>query len=106
MEIRQVIRDVRRNIVVALGVFVLCVVIGAAAAFLPAKHYTATTLVAAQPVNAANGGGPQVIPIIVPQLPDEVTALSNLDAARARVPDRHGPRAPPSRPRPTPAPTS
>jgi capsular exopolysaccharide synthesis family protein len=87
MEIRQVIRDVRRNIVVALGVFVLCVVIGAAAAFLPAKHYTATTLVAAQPVNAANGGGPQVIPIIVPQLPDEVTALSNLDAARARVPE-------------------
>ena len=43
MEISQVIRDVRRNLAVALGVFILCVVIGGAAAFLPAKKYTAST---------------------------------------------------------------
>ena len=41
MEIRQLIRDVRRNLVVALAAFVLCVLAGGAAAFLPAKHYTA-----------------------------------------------------------------
>ena len=43
MEIRQLIRDVRQNLVVAMAAFVLCVLAGAAAAFLPAKHYTAST---------------------------------------------------------------
>ena len=48
MEIRQLIRDVRRNLAVALAAFVLCVVAGGAAAFLPAKQYSASTLVAVQ----------------------------------------------------------
>jgi capsular exopolysaccharide synthesis family protein len=91
MEIRQVIRDVRRNIAVALAVFVLCVVIGGAAAFLPPKKYTAITLVAAQPAaNAVAQQDPaaasQVIPIIVPQMPDEATSNSNLAVARRNVP--------------------
>jgi capsular exopolysaccharide synthesis family protein len=85
MEIRQIIRDVRRNAVVAVAAFVLCVVVGAAAAFLPAKHYTATTLVAVQPVNSPNAAGPQVVPIITPQLPDEVTAKESLAAARTHI---------------------
>jgi len=86
MEIRQIIRDVRRNAVVAIAAFVLCVLVGAAAAFLPAKKYTASTLVAVQPVNIPSGAGPQVIPIVTPQLPEEVTSQANVDALRASVP--------------------
>ncbi len=52
MEIRQLIRDVRHNLVVALAAFVVCVVIGGAAAFLPAKQYAASTL----PDDPARGG--------------------------------------------------
>ncbi len=90
MEIRQLIRDVRRNLPVALAAFVLCVVAGAAAAFLPAKHYTATTLIAVQPApNASVSGGSNVgglIAIVAPQLPAEATAASNLARATLNVP--------------------
>jgi capsular exopolysaccharide synthesis family protein len=89
MEIRQLIRDVRRNLVVALAAFVLCVLAGAAAAFLPAKHYTASTLLAVQPsadAIAAGNNAEAVIAIIAPQLPAEATADTNLDRARANVP--------------------
>jgi capsular exopolysaccharide synthesis family protein len=90
MEIRQLIRDVRRNLPVALAAFVLCVVAGAAAAFLPAKHYTATTLIAVQPApNSAVSGGSNVgglIAIVAPQLPAEATAASNQARARLNVP--------------------
>ena len=89
MEIRQLIRDVRRNLVVAIAAFLLCVLAGAAAAILPAKHYTATTLLAVQPAPGAavDGQNPsQVIALIAPQLPAEATAASNLARARANVP--------------------
>jgi len=69
MEIRQLIRDVRRNLAVALAAFVLCVVAGGAAAFLPPKHYTATTLVAVQPAPGAIAAGSNVegfIAIVAP----------------------------------------
>ncbi len=89
MEIRQLIRDVRRNLVVAIAAFVLCVVAGGAAAFLPAKHYTATTLLAVQPApgSAVNGNSnvPAEIALIAPQLPAEATSASNLAASRASV---------------------
>ena len=111
MEIRQLIRDVRRNLLVALAAFVLCVVAGGAAAFLPAKHYTATTLVAVQP--APNRGlgrqrrGEAIIAHRAPQLPAEATAPRNLARARANVPAalplHRGHR---STPRSTPAPSS
>jgi polysaccharide biosynthesis transport protein len=90
MEIRQVIRDVRRNLAVAVAAFVLCVVLGGAAAFLPAKHYTASTLVAVQAAPNAIVGGSNVeglISIVAPQLPAEATAATNLTRARADVPE-------------------
>jgi len=89
MEIRQVIRDVRRNLAVALAVFVVVVFIGGAAAYLPAKQYKATTLVAAQvaPGSLDPSAGAQEISIIVPQLPDEVTSNSLQAQARANVPE-------------------
>jgi capsular exopolysaccharide synthesis family protein len=90
MEIRQLIRDVRRNLVVALAAFVLCVAVGGAAAFLPAKHYSASTLVAVQPTpgssfNSSNASA--VISIIAPQLPAEATSATNLAKARSNVPE-------------------
>jgi capsular exopolysaccharide synthesis family protein len=87
MEIRQVIRDVRRNAFVALAVFVLCVVIGGAAALLPAKKYTASTLVATLPPTnpALVQDYPQVVAVVVPQLPDEATAAANQAVARDKV---------------------
>ena len=90
MEIRQVIRDVRHNAVVAIAVFVLCVVIGAAAALLPAKKYTASTLVAPQPPTNQAGvqNYPQVVQVIVPELPAEATAGANEAIARDHVPAR------------------
>ena len=89
MEISQVIRDVRRNLAVALGVFILCVVVGGAAAFLPAKKYTASTEVAVVPSNNSNlnQNSAQIISIIAPQLPDLATSTGNLNAAQATVPE-------------------
>jgi len=89
MEIRQLIRDVRRNLVVALAAFVLCVLAGAAAAFLPAKHYSTSTLVAVQPATESTLGNSNpgaIISLIAPQLPAEATSAPNLAAARTHVP--------------------
>src|ERR1700686_3417028 len=89
MEIRQLIRDVRHNLVVALAAFVACVVIGGAAAFLPAKQYAASTLLTIQPApgfGVTNSNAGAVISIIGPQLPAEATSDSNLARATANVP--------------------
>jgi capsular exopolysaccharide synthesis family protein len=86
MEIRQVIRDVRRNLPVALAAFVLCLLAGAAAAFLPARQYKASTLVLVQPSPGVDGGSAaQVIGIIVPQLPAEATDKRNVNVALSRL---------------------
>jgi len=85
MEIRQVVRDVRHNFIVALAVFALCLVAGGAGAFLPAKQYKATTLILVQPLaNSQNApGAVGVIAVIVPQLAIESTDASTLSSARA-----------------------
>jgi capsular exopolysaccharide synthesis family protein len=90
MEIRQLIRDVRRNLAVALAAFVLCVVAGGAAAFLPAKQYSASTLVAVQAAPGAIGtisNVGELISIVSPQLPAEATSATNVARARANVPE-------------------
>jgi capsular exopolysaccharide synthesis family protein len=87
MEIRQVIRDVRHNLLVAVGAFLLCLLAGAAAAFLPAKQYKATTLVLAQPSATTTDGGSAaaVIGIVLPQLPAEAIDDTNVAVARSRL---------------------
>ena len=97
MEIRQLIRDVRRNLVVAMAAFVLCVVAGGAAAFLPAKHYTASTLVAVQAAPSAIGTGSNVAGV----------DLHRRSPAPGRGHQRHqpGPR-PRQRPRAVPGPSA
>jgi capsular exopolysaccharide synthesis family protein len=88
MEISQVIRDVRRNLAVALAVFILCVVAGAAAALLPAKKYGASTQLAVVPSSACTdpSGCAAIIAIRVPQLPLEATDTGNLAKAARSVP--------------------
>src|SRR5580692_12879904 len=88
MEIRQLIRDVRHNLVVALAAFVVCVVIGGAAAFLPAKQYAASTLLTIQPAPGfgSNSNVGSLISIVGPQLPAEATSASNVARATANVP--------------------
>ena len=90
MEIRQVIRDLRRNYVVALLAFALCIVAGGAGAFLPAKQYKATTLVLAQPSPGAaqTVGGPADLAVVVPQLAILASDDSVLRPARATLPAR------------------
>src|SRR5215472_10598413 len=93
MEIRQIIRDLRRNYVVAILVFALCLVAGGAGAFLPAKQYTATTLVLAQPLPSApnSTGGAADLSVIVPQLALEAVDHATLRAARISLPaHEHG----------------
>ncbi|HLI73125.1 MAG TPA: AAA family ATPase [Acidimicrobiales bacterium] len=90
MEIRQVIRDLRRNYVVALLVFALCIVAGGAGAFLPAKQYTATALILAQPSPGAaqTTNGPADLAVIVPQLALLAVDPSVVRPARASLTPR------------------
>jgi capsular exopolysaccharide synthesis family protein len=87
MEIRQVIRDVRHNLLVAIAAFLLCLLAGAAAAFLPAKQYKATTVVLAGPSATTTDGGSAaaLIAILLPQLPIEATDDRNEAVARSRL---------------------
>lgn len=87
MDIRQIVRDIRANAVVAVAVFLLCAVVGWAAAFLPAKHYQATTTILAEPApNTSNPeGAVAVIQYVLALLPTEATSPATLDKARALV---------------------
>jgi capsular exopolysaccharide synthesis family protein len=91
MEIRQLIRDVRRNLVVALAAFILGVIAGGAAAFVPSKHYTSSTLVAVMAstnsIVSQGGNVGSIISIVAPQLPAEATAATNIARARNNVPE-------------------
>ena len=83
MELRQVLRDLRQNVGVALAALVLCVVVGGAAAFLPKAHYQASVQVLIQP--APNSQATDAIPVIqtiLPQLPTEATDSTTLAKAR------------------------
>ena len=56
MNLRQVVRTVRAHWVVALVTFLVCVLIGAAYAVVPAKQYEATVVLLAQPPAGPNAG--------------------------------------------------
>jgi capsular exopolysaccharide synthesis family protein len=70
MDFRQVGRALRANVLIALAVFIAIVVIGGAAAYLPAKKYQASVLLLAVPAQSAiaTGGGVAYINYILPQL--------------------------------------
>lgn len=86
MDIRQVLRDLRQNLLVVLLAFAVCVAAGAAAAYLPAAQYQASTQLLLYPSSTDPAGGVQVIQYIILQLPTEATNSSTLTAVRDSLP--------------------
>ena len=70
MDLRQIVRTVRANWVVALVTFLVCLFIGGAYAVLPAKKYEASVVLVAQPPPGASDPGSDVgaIQIEIPQI--------------------------------------
>ena len=70
MDVRQVVRTVRANWIVALVTFLACLFIGGAYAVLPTKVYQASVVLVAQPPAGASDPGPLVgaIQIEIPQI--------------------------------------
>lgn len=89
MDLRQILRTIRANLVVAIAVFVICLAAGAADAVIPAKQYKATALLLALPkgVNPANNIGS--IQLIIPQFEVEAESATVKSEARAAVPARY-----------------
>ena len=71
MDLRQVVRTVRANWIVALVTFLACLFIGGAYAVLPAKKYEASVVLVAQPPAGASDPGSDVgaIQIEIPRSP-------------------------------------
>src|ERR1700722_7373856 len=88
MDLQGVVRDLRRNALVAVAAFLLCLVVGVAGALLPAKKYQATSTMLAQPspTPPAPEGAVAILQYRVPQLPTEATSAVTVQAARALVP--------------------
>jgi len=88
MDFSQLWRDVRQNALVALAVLLLCMVVGWAAAFLPATRYTATTGIVAEPAgnDLDPSGAVAIIEYVLPLLPAEATDPATLGAAQAHLP--------------------
>jgi len=91
MDLRQIARSVRANWVVALVTFLVCVLVGAAFAVLPAKQYQATVVLLAQPPANSTDPGSDVgaIQIEIPQIVVEADNPAIADQSRALVPDRY-----------------
>lgn len=88
MDLRQIVRTVRANWVVALVTFLVCVLAGAAYAVLPAKQYQATVVLLAQPPASSPDPGSDVnaIQIEIPQIVVEADNPIVADQARSLVP--------------------
>ena len=87
MNLRQVVRTVRTHWVVALATFLVCVLIGAAYAVVPAKQYEATVVLLAQPPAGPNAGSDvAAIQIEIPQIAVEAENASVDAEIRTQVP--------------------
>ena len=90
MEIRQLLQTVRANWLVALVTFLLCLVLGGAYAVLPAKTYSTSVVLLAQPPPGASDPGTDVsaIQIEIPQITVEAENPTIDEEARAQLPAR------------------
>ncbi len=90
MEIRQLLQTVRANWVVALVTFLVCLLFGAAYAVLPAKTYSTSVVLLAQPPASASDPGADVsaIQLEIPQITVEAENPTIDQQARAQVPAR------------------
>jgi capsular exopolysaccharide synthesis family protein len=86
MELRQFVRDVRANALVALVVLVVCIAAGVAFALVPAKQYEASTTLLIEP---GQGSDPaSVLPSLqfAPQMAIEATNATIIADARKTLP--------------------
>jgi polysaccharide biosynthesis transport protein len=90
MEIRQLLQTVRANWLVALVTFLVCLLLGAAYAVLPAKTYSTSVVLLAQPPSGASDPGTDVsaIQIEIPQITVEAENPTIDEEARAQLPAR------------------
>lgn len=88
MEIRQLLQTVRANWVVALVTLLVCLLLGAAYAVLPAKTYSASVVLLAQPPAGATDPGADVsaIQIEIPQITVEAENPAIDAEARSQIP--------------------
>ena len=88
VDLRQIVRTVRANWVVALVTFLVVVLIGAAFAVLPAKQYQASVVLVAQPPPGSTDPGSDVgaIQIEIPQIVVEADNAGIADQARRAGP--------------------
>jgi len=82
VDIRQLLRDLRQNVIVVFLAFAVCAAAGGAAAYLPAKQYQASTDLYLIPTAVNPAGAVSVIGLALLQLPTEATLPSTLAAAR------------------------
>ena len=91
MEIRQLLQTVRANWVVALVTFLLCLALGGAYAVLPAKTYSTSVVLLAQPPASAEDPSADVsaIQVEIPQITVEAENPTIDQEARAQLPARY-----------------
>jgi polysaccharide biosynthesis transport protein len=91
VDLRQIVRRVRANWIVALVTFLACVGIGFLYAVIPAKHYEASVVLLAQPPPNTGDAGALVgaIQIEIPQIVVEAENGVIDSEARAAVPARY-----------------
>jgi succinoglycan biosynthesis transport protein ExoP len=91
VDLRQIVRNVQANWVVALVVFLACVGIGFLYAVVPAKQYEASLVLVAQPPPNTGDAGSDVgaIQIEIPQIVVEAEAGTIQEEAQALVPARY-----------------
>ncbi len=91
MEFRQLLRTIQANAWVAFAAFALCAAIGAAAAYLPAKHYSTSATLLAQPTPRATDplSSLQIIQIEIPQLATQASADATVRDALAALPAKY-----------------
>ena len=68
MDLRQILRTIRANLVVAVVVFVICLGAGVGGAVIPAKEYKASVVLLALPSKTSNDPASDVtsIQVVIP----------------------------------------
>ncbi len=88
MDLRQILRTIRANLVVAVVVFVICLGAGVGGAVIPAKEYKASVVLLALPSKTSNDPASDVtsIQVVIPQLVVEAESPAVATAAKRLVP--------------------
>jgi Mrp family chromosome partitioning ATPase/capsular polysaccharide biosynthesis protein len=86
MELRQLVRDVRANALVALAVLLVCIAAGVAFAVVPAKQYEASTTLLIEPSSGSDPASALAALQFAPQMAIEATTSTIVADARGTLP--------------------